>query len=54
MYRGENNSTRSPLLGSPSFLLHVLNKNENIINVECWVLSEIAKINSSSRKNNLS
>ena len=28
------------------FLLHILNKNENIINAGCWVLSENRKINS--------
>ena len=32
------------------FLLHVLNKNENIINAGYWVLSEIAKINPQQEK----
>ena len=32
------------------FLLHVLNKNENIINAGCWVLSENRKINSQQEK----
>ena len=32
------------------FLLHVLNKNDNIINAGYWVLSEIAKINPQQEK----
>ena len=32
------------------FLLHVLNKNENIINAGYWVLSEIVKINPQQEK----
>ena len=32
------------------FLLHVLNKNDNIINAGYWVLSEIAKIDPQQEK----
>ena len=32
------------------FLLHLLNKNENIMNAGNWVLSEIAKINPQQEK----
>ena len=36
------------------FLLHVLNKNENIINAGYWLLSENRKKLIPSKKNNLS
>ena len=46
----KNNEILVYCLKTDVFLLHVLNKNENIINAGYWVLSENRKVNSQQKK----